>query len=178
MSCAGFVLAGGASSRMGRDKALLPLGGATMVQEIASRVRGAAGNVTMIGSPYKYGNLGLTVVADEIENCGPLGGLYTALRLTDADWNLLVACDMPNVTEGFLKQLIQAAEGSNFDAVVPEIDRKIDPLCAVYHRRLAEAAESAIHHKLFKMQDFVSTLRTFYWRVADPRPLQNVNTSA
>ncbi len=174
----GFVLVGGASRRMGRDKALLPLGDLTMVEQIAARVSAAAGNVTLIGSPQKYGHLGLAVIADEIENCGPLGGLYTALRHTEADWNILVACDMPDVTEAFLRQLIGAAEASGADCLVPEIDGKIDPLCAVYHRRLLAATESAIHRKLFKMQDFVSTLRTSYWRVTDPEPLLNVNTPA
>jgi molybdopterin-guanine dinucleotide biosynthesis protein A len=133
---------------MGRDKALLPLGGSTMVEQIAAQVRGAAGNVTLIGSPEKYGHLGFKVVPDEIENCGPLGGLYTALRLTKADWNVLVACDMPGVTADFLRQLFDAADG---DCVVPEIDGKIDPLCAVYHARVAVAAELAIHRKLLKM---------------------------
>ena len=174
----GFVLVGGASRRMGRDKALLPLAGATMVEQIAAKVRAAAGNVTLIGSPEKYGHLGLPVVPDEIENCGPLGGLYTALRLSESEWNLIVACDMPHITEAFLKQLIESAEASGADCMVPEIDGKVDPLCAVYHGSLVRAAETAIHRKLLKMQDFVSTLRTSYWRVTDPRPLQNVNTPA
>jgi molybdopterin-guanine dinucleotide biosynthesis protein A len=175
---AGFVLVGGASRRMGRDKALLPLDGTTMVEQIASRVRNASGSVTLIGPPEKYGRLRLPVVPDEIGNCGPIGGLYTALHLTKADWNVLVACDMPHVTEIFLRQLIEAAEASGSDCVVPEIDGKIDPLCAIYHRRLLPAAESAIHRKLFKMQDFISTLRASYWRVTDPRALENMNTPA
>ena len=174
----GFVLVGGASRRMGRDKALLPLGGATMVEQIATRVQAAAGNVTLIGSPHKYGHLGLPVIPDEIANCGPLGGLFTALRNTQTDWNLLVACDMPDVTEAFLRQLIETAEGSDADCVVPEIDGRVDPLCAVYHRHVLDRADSAINRKLLKMQDFVSTLRTIYWRVTDPQPLQNVNTPA
>jgi molybdenum cofactor guanylyltransferase len=178
MTRSGFVLVGGASRRMGRDKALLPLGTRTMVEEIAARVRGAAGKVTLIGAPEKYGHLGFPVVADQVQNCGPLGGLYTALRLTDADWNVLVACDMPHVTEAFLKQLIEAAEETDADCLVPEMNGKIDPLCAVYHRRLVTAAESAINRKLFKMQDFVSTLRAFYWPLTDPAPLVNVNTPA
>ena len=161
---------------MGRDKALLPLQGATMVERIAAQVNAAAGNVTLIGRPEKYGHLGFPVVSDEIENCGPLGGLYTALRLGRADWNLLVACDMPNVTEAFLSQLFDAAEASDSDCLVPEINGKTDPLCAVYHRRLVTATESAVRRKLFKMQDFVSTLSTTYWHVTDPTPLVNVNT--
>ena len=176
MTRSGFVLVGGASWRMGRDKALLPLGGSTMVEQIAAQVRAAAGNATLIGPVHKYASLNLPIVPDAIENCGPLGGLYTALRVTSADWNVLVACDMPGVTGVFLKQLFAAAEASQADCLVPESAGKIHPLCAVYHRRLAPAAESAIHHKLFKMQDFIASLRTFRWPVPDPRPLRNVNT--
>jgi molybdenum cofactor guanylyltransferase len=164
---------------MGRDKALLPVGGSTMVEAIAAQVRAAAGNVTLIGSPGKYGHLGIPVVPDIIENCGPLGGLYTALCETDGGWSLVVACDMPRVTEAFLRQLFEAAEASAVDCLVPEIDGKAEPLCAVYHgANVAPAARTAIDRKLFKMQDFVSTLCTTYWRVTDPRPLLNANTPA
>jgi molybdenum cofactor guanylyltransferase len=176
MTRSGFVLVGGASWRMGRDKALLPLGGSTMVEQIAAQVRAAAGNATLIGPVHKYAHLNLPVVPDAIENCGPLGGLFTALRITSADWNVLVACDMPGVTGVFLKQLFAAAEASQADCLVPESAGKIHPLCAVYHRRLAPAAESAIHHKLFKMQDFISTIRTSRWPVPDARLLDNLNT--
>lgn len=172
----GFVLVGGASSRMGRDKALLPLGGATMVEQIASIVRSAAGNVTLIGPLHQYANMGFPIVPDAVEKCGPIGGLYTALLCSTSDWNLIVACDMPDITEPFLKQLLAASEASDADCVVPEKDGKIHPLCAVYHRRLLPAAESAIHHKLFKMQDFISTLRAARWPVPDAGPLQNMNT--
>ncbi len=180
MTRSGFVLVGGASRRMGRDKALLPLHGMSMVEVIASKVRAAAGTVTLIGPVEKYEHLGFPIVPDAIENCGPIGGLYTALRQTSADWNILVACDMPDLTEAFLKQLLAAAEASDTDCLVPEIDGKIHPLCALYHRRLAAVAEAAINRKLFKMQDFISTLRTFRWSVPDlflkDGPLHNVNT--
>ena len=175
MTHAGFVLVGGASRRMGRDKALLPLHGASMLETIAAQVQAAAGSVTLIGPVQKYAHLGFSILPDAVENCGPLGGLYTALH-QGADWNLLVACDLPDLTEAFLKQLLTAAEASDADCLVPEIDGKIHPLCAVYHRRLLGAAESAIQRKLFKMQDFVSTLRASRWPVPDPRPLHNINT--
>lgn len=173
MTRAGFVLVGGASRRMGRDKALLPLGGATMVEEIAAKVRRVTGNVALIGPVEKYAHLGLPLIPDAVENCGPIGGLYTALLHTRSDWNVLVACDMPDVTELFLKELLAEAESSDMDCVVPESSGRFDPLCAVYHRRVATAAKSAIQRKLFKMQDFVSTLRTRPWPAA---PLCNVNT--
>ena len=163
---------------MGRDKALLPLGTGTMVEQIASAVLKAAGNVTILGPVERYAHLGFPVVPDKIVNCGPIGGLYTALSITEADWNVFVACDMPHVSPEFLIQLLDAAEAADADCLVPETAGKLDPLCAVYHRRVGPAAESAIRRKLFKMQDFISALRTFRWPVPDARPLSNVNTPA
>src|SRR5438270_4435707 len=94
---AGFVLTGGRSSRMGRDKALLPVGGSgpaggfTMVERTAELVRAAADSVTLIGMPERYAHLALPVVADVVEDCGPIGGVLTALTVTQADSNLIVA---------------------------------------------------------------------------------------
>ena len=175
---AGFVLAGGGSTRMGRDKALLPAGGETLLDRTAKMVCDAAGSVTVIGPPARYASLGYPVVADKVENCGPLGGVYTALAITEADWNLIVACDMPELTADLLETLFRAAESSSAAAIVPESAGGLDPLCAVYHRRCAAPALAAIRHKIFKMHDFLSTLPMARLRLADPGPLRNVNTPA
>jgi molybdenum cofactor guanylyltransferase len=173
---AGFVLAGGRSSRMGRDKALLPLNGSTLLDQVARSVLLAAGSVTLIGSPEKYGSLGYTVIPDRVPECGPLGGVYTALSATTAEWNLIVACDMPDVTTGFLKGLLRAAKTCGADCLVPETASGLDPLCAVYHRRCEPLAASAITHNILKMHDFISRLHTAKWPVSDPALLENVNT--
>lgn len=163
---------------MGRDKALLPLDGSTMIETIAGRVLRAAGSATIIGPVEKYAHFGFPVVPDAVENRGPLGGLYTALLHTRAEWNLIVACDMPVLTEEFLKRLVEAAAACGADCLAPVAGGKTDPLCAVYHARVLPAARSAIDRKLLKMQDFVSTLHTSLWPVSDPQPLMNVNTPA
>jgi molybdopterin-guanine dinucleotide biosynthesis protein A len=104
---------------MGRDKALLPWKRSTLIQSVAGEVFHAAGNVNLIGSPERYGNLGFPVISDQIEGCGPLGGLHAALNATSAEWNLVVACDMPAVTRELLEELLSAAESSGADALVP-----------------------------------------------------------
>lgn len=178
MERAGYLLIGGQSSRMGRDKALLPLGSTTLAAHTATQIREAAGNVTLIGPPERYAHLGFPVVPDAIPGCGPLGGLLTALRSTSADWNLIVACDMPHLTTTFLGQLFDAAEASDPDCLVPESDGRRHPLCAVYHRRALPAVENAFARKLFKMHAFIATLRAESWPVLDPDLLRNVNTPA
>ena len=173
---AGFVLTGGSSSRMGRDKALLPIEGSLLVERTAERVRAAAGNVTLIGAPRRYRHLGLAVVPDLLEDCGPIGGLHTALKMTHADWNLLVACDMPGVTTEFLSELLAVAKQRGSACLVPKTESGLHPLCAVYHRRASDAVEFAIEHKLFKMHDLLKSLGAVSWPVADSTMLENVNT--
>ena len=173
---AGFVLTGGRSSRMGRDKALLPIEGSVLVKRTAERVRAAAGSVTLIGAPERYAHLGYQVAPDLVEDCGPMGGLYTALQTTRADWNLLVACDMPGITSEFLGELLDAAKARASACLVPQTESGLHPLCAVYHRRAERAVASAIERKLFKMHDLLKILGAVPWPVADASMLENVNT--
>jgi len=173
---AGFVLAGGRSSRMGRDKALLPYGDSTLLQQVAARVQQVVGNVTVIGSPSRYAALGLPVAADLVEGLGPMGGLYTALTITTLEWNLLVACDLPGMSAQLLNALLNAAETCGRPALVPESPRGREPLCAVYHKSLVPQLVNAIDHKLLKMQDFVSRIGAAWWPVSDASAFQNVNT--
>lgn len=170
---AGFVLAGGRSSRMGRDKALLPVGQETMLARTCRLVHDAAGSVTLIAPPDRYP--GYRAVADQIEHCGPLAGLYTALSITPADWNLIVSCDLPNLTAALLDQLLARAARTAADAVVAQTAAGLEPLCAVYHRRSLAAARACLDRKILKMHDFLSTL-PFEPVPADPRAVANVNT--
>jgi molybdenum cofactor guanylyltransferase len=163
---------------MGRDKAMLPLGEGTLAGSIAGRVSEASGNVTLIGPPDRYGGLGYRVIPDLIPDAGPLGGVYTALTDSQADWNLIVACDMPDVTAGLFEELFRAAEGSAADCVVPGKSGQLHPLCAVYHRRCRLQAADAIRRNSKKMHDFVSHLHTVVWTPDDFAPLANINTLA
>lgn len=181
-SRAGFVLVGGNSSRMGRDKALLEFQGETLAARVAECVRQAAGSVTLIGPPERYRELGYNVIADRAPGLGPLGGVYTALHATHSEWNLIVAVDMPLITLDLLAALLEDAESgaSTADCVIPEHAGAegplLEPLCAVYQRRCAQAARRAIDRNILKMHDFVSHLRLRTHAVKDPAALRNVNT--
>ena len=102
---AGYVLVGGRSSRMGRDKAMLPFHGATLAQWIAKQVAEAAGSAMLVGNAS-------TGIADLYPSEGPVGGILTALAHSDADWNLIVACDMPQADAPFLRRLLDAARSA------------------------------------------------------------------
>ncbi|HUE21318.1 MAG TPA: molybdenum cofactor guanylyltransferase [Bryobacteraceae bacterium] len=177
MSKAGFVLAGGKSSRMGRDKALLPFRDGALAGHVAAAVEAAAGSVTLIGNPQKYGHLGYAVLPDRSPGAGPVGGIETALGNTAADWNLVVACDMPAISAEFLRGLLDAAERVNADALVPAgPSGRLEPLSAVYHRRCLTALRAALEAGVRKVTDALAGLEVARWPVDDAAWFENVNT--
>jgi len=178
MQASGFVLAGGASRRMGRDKALLPYGGRTLVEHVAKTVSEAVGFVTVIGDPDRLPHLGVPVVPDELPGCGPASGIYTALRITQTEWNVLVACDMPAVTADILRELLRRAETTERKCVAAVGPYgQPEPLCAAYHRRCLPALTRAIRDKQLRMRDFVKEIGAV-WVSVDNAALANVNTPA
>ncbi len=176
VSRAGFVLVGGRSTRMGRDKALLPFAGSTLAARVAAQVASAAGCVTLVG-PMSYGRLGFSVTPDIFPGEGPLGGILTALQVTTADWNLVVACDMPAVSAGFLRELLAAAENLDADALVPASPGgRLEPLCAVYHRRSRQVLNHAFANGVRKIATALESVHMMRFPVAELAPFQNVNT--
>jgi molybdopterin-guanine dinucleotide biosynthesis protein A len=138
------ILAGGKSTRMGTDKALVEFQGRTLLARSLDLARALSANVRIVGSRDKFAQFA-PVVEDEFPNCGPLGGIHAALRSSHTDLNLVLAVDMPFVTQPLLQYLIaQARETPGVMAVVPRWDAGWQPLCAVYRRKFAVAAEQAL----------------------------------
>jgi molybdenum cofactor guanylyltransferase len=158
---AGFILAGGESSRMGRDKALLELGGMPLILRTARLVEAAAGPpAVVIGNSKAYERLGLRLIADDWPGAGPLGGIATALHASGAPWSLVVACDLPYLNRDWLDYLIARALASQMDAVVPMNALGAEPLCAVYHKRAEPAIRSALERGTRKVTDGLKDVRT------------------
>jgi molybdopterin-guanine dinucleotide biosynthesis protein A len=143
-TCTGFVLAGGHSSRMGREKALLEINGTPLLVRAALLLQPLCSGVTLVGPPERYQHLGFACVADEHPDLGPLEGILTALGHTDAPWNLITACDLPYLTADWLRYLISRAASSQARVMLPESDSGPEPLCAVYHRDAAAAIRTQI----------------------------------
>lgn len=156
---ASFVLAGGESSRMGRDKSVMGLNGVPLVVGAVRLAGSIAPGAAVIGAPERLAGLGLTVIPDDYPGVGPLGGIATALRATGAPWNLILACDLPYLTEPWLDYLVQRAVVSRLDVVLPMNDRGAEPLCAMYHKRCEPRIRAAIERGTRKVTDGLSGLR-------------------
>jgi len=171
------VLAGGRSSRMGRDKALLPLCGRTLVEHVAAVVKTAARSVILVGNPSLEGSIEYPAIPDLYPGQGPLGGILTVLQHTTADWNLVTACDMPELTPGFLSSLFDAAAHSGAGVLMPAGPSGLpEPLCAVYHRDAREPIHAAFNAGIRKVTAAFDGLRTVVLPVSDIHLFQNVNT--
>jgi len=156
---AGFVLAGGASSRMGRAKALLEIGGVPLLVRTVRLVESVAGPATVIGRPGAYESIGLRAIDDDVPGAGPLGAIATALRASSAPWNLVVACDLPYLTREWLEYVAKRALASSADAVLPINARGAEPLCAAYHKRGEAAIRAALARGVRKVTDGLRDLR-------------------
>jgi molybdopterin-guanine dinucleotide biosynthesis protein A len=139
----GFVLAGGKSARMGRDKALLPWQGQTLLERALGATRAVASVTRIVGSKAKFESYG-SVVEDIFPERGPLGGIHAALSDSDRELNLVLAVDLPFVTAELLAYLIQRAQDSLHMATVPRLQAGWEPLCAVYRREFVKVAEDAL----------------------------------
>jgi molybdopterin-guanine dinucleotide biosynthesis protein A len=138
-----FVLAGGKSSRMGCDKALVELGGRTLLERTLGLASEVASGVRVVGDPVKYGSFG-ALVADVYPERGPLGGIHAALVSTNTDLNLVLATDLPFLQMKFLRFLIATARANEALVTVPQLGRYFEPLCAVYRKEFASVAAAAL----------------------------------
>ena len=170
----GFVLTGGQSSRMGRDKALLELRGRPMVLYVAESVVRATLSVTLVGSKERYASLGLPVVEDLVPGQGPLSGIHAALKESRTPLNLIVGCDMPFLDPAFLEHLLMVAAASDAEVTLPEtLDSGVAALCAVYHRDALPPVEQALQEGERKLSRVHERLRV---RRLGPEEWEKFNT--
>lgn len=181
----GFILAGGKSERMGRPKGLLPFAGKPLVRHLAQLLEVTGEPAVIIGPPGDYGGLGLRVIPDDRRDAGPLGGIATALRVSDCAWNLIVGCDLPFLTTDWLEHLIQRATDSPADAVLPLNEQGLEPLCAMYRKRIEPDLTAALSRGVRKITDglaklTIETIAPAEWKRFDPRGrlFKNINTPA
>ena len=164
----GFILVGGVSRRMGRDKAQLAFGGRTLLERVTGALGAATSSMALVGARQKYAGLSLPNVADVHPAWGALGGIHAALSASKSDWILVVACDLPFVTRELFERLKTFA-GEAVDAVVPtQPDGRPQPLCALYRRnRCLAEAEKLIANGEHTPRALLAIVRTRYVQVSE-----------
>jgi molybdopterin-guanine dinucleotide biosynthesis protein A len=139
----GFILAGGRSQRMGRDKAQVPWQDRTLLTRAIIEMKAASTTVCIVGGGGSNKVAGTVVLPDISPGAGPMGGLYTALHHSETDWNLVLAVDLPLVNADFLRFLITQLQENNL-AIVPETGGHLQPLCGAYRRGFLPKIQQAL----------------------------------
>lgn len=138
-----FVLAGGQSTRMGREKALLEVGGRTLLERALQLALSVAAEAMVVGSRGEFERYG-RLLEDVYPERGPLGGIHAALWASPTDLNLILAVDTPFLEARFLEFLVAQARESGAVVTVPRTADGFHPLAAVYRRAFRETAEQAL----------------------------------
>ncbi len=170
-----FILAGGKSARMGTNKAFVILDGRTLLARALDVARSVTSDVRIVGDAAKFSAFA-PVVEDIFPGSGPLGGIHAALRISPTDLNVILAIDVPFVPPALLQYLISRARNSALATVtVTETAGRLQPLCAVYRREFADAAERALRAGRYKIDALFESAHT---QVIAENELENAGFSS
>lgn len=161
----GIVLAGGHSSRMGVNKALLHLqkDGPTLIELVVAAVKPLVAQLTVVtNTPETYIWLQLPTLTDNYPYLGPLAGLEAGLAATSFDYNIVVGCDMPYLVPALLQYLVAQVQ-PEVQAIVP-IDNNgvLVPLCAVYSRKALPVVRQQLQSGRYKLLELLDKIGVSY----------------
>jgi molybdopterin-guanine dinucleotide biosynthesis protein A len=187
---AAYLMAGGGSTRFGRDKALAEFSGEPMLARMLKLMTEFGENAKVVAAPGKYSEFGATIVEDHWPGEGPLGGIVTALAHTRentpaCEWNLVVSCDMPFLTREWLAYLLERAEKSEAQVVLAHSENGPEPLCACWRTNAMEILRTAFEDGVRRVTQGIALLRAEVldeadWKRFDSegRLFWNMNTAA
>ena len=179
----GIILAGGVSRRLNyRNKALLKIGRKSVIQHIIAALSEVTDDILLVtNSPDDFEHLGLPMFADILPGSGSLGGIYTGLRVSKTQYNLILACDIPFIQPCLLTFLIEQKKG--YDVALPVTPDGYQPTCAVYSKSCIQPIETQIHDGNLKIADFFPNVSVNRINLSAPHPCYepkmffNINTS-
>jgi molybdopterin-guanine dinucleotide biosynthesis protein A len=178
----GVILAGGLSTRYGKNKAFLEIEGARLIDRIAEKMQNIFTRVLLVTNEKQdYGYLGLPLIEDRIKGLGPIGGIYTGLMSISGEGGFFVACDMPFLNEQLVRYMVEVQD--HHAAVVPCVGNEIEPLHALYTTTCLGPIRRLIESRQYQVRLFYQSVSVRYVteneirRFAQPRnAFHNINT--
>ena len=157
----GIILAGGKSSRYGRNKALIEIDGVPLIERVIRVLQDLFESVVLItNTPEEYSRFHLPMKHDIIKGLGPLGGIYTALHSITEEYGFFVACDIPFLNPDLVTHMIEQREA--YDVVVPKIGWKIEALHALYRKTCLPEVERLIRNHQYQVIRFFDRVSVRY----------------
>ena len=179
----GIVLAGGKSSRMGKDKGTCSFKNKPLVEYAIEALKPFCGEILLSANNIDaYNKYSYEVIPDEISSIGPLGGMFTCLKKSKTRHNIILSCDTPFITEELIKHIIENIDSEN-EVVAPlHQPNFIEPLCAYYNKDLIPVFEKCIKNKDYKLLKLIKSVDLKTLKIDssldffNPKLFNNLNT--
>ncbi len=176
------ILAGGKSTRMKQDKALVKINNKTLLNKQIDKLSSIF-NEIIISANTNY-NCNYNIIKDIHKDKGPIGGIYSILKKINTEKAFIIAVDMPYITQNIITKLINNC--SNYDITIPIINNKTEPTCAIYSTKCINIIEKQLQLNNYKLTNFISMCKTNYVNFAEndliyfknlnyPEDLANIN---
>ena len=157
----GVILAGGKSSRFGKNKALEKIDGVPLIERVIRVMQSVFQHLILVtNNPAEYSYLELPMYGDLINDLGPLGGVYTALTVIPDNTGFFVACDMPFLNRDLILHMVEALD--DFDAVVPRISGELETLHTLYSKRCLPSIRRLIDLRKYQIGMFFPEVSVCY----------------
>lgn len=180
MSYSGIILAGGQSTRMGQDKALMEFDGIPMIQHIANTLKAFTNEIIVASNNPVHHQFGDCGVLDNFPNSGPMAGIEAGLSQSRNDLSIVISCDAPFVNELVIEKLIEAEKkaGEMTEAVVASCGTQIHPLIGIYRKSSLDIIRTRLQEGQLRMMDLLVGLNVKYieFPKTDIKNFLNLNT--
>jgi molybdopterin-guanine dinucleotide biosynthesis protein A len=153
----GVILAGGTSSRMGKNKALIEINGKSLIKLVSEKLKQVFNQVIIIANDSRsYEHLGLEIFPDVYEQCGPLGGIHAAFDHSGSSSLFVSACDTPFISPDLIRYILSFP--SPKFVKIPIADGYEHPLCGIYHREIFPELVRRLEQRDLKLMDFLNNV--------------------
>ena len=173
-----FILCGGKSSRMQSEKGLVKFKNKPFIQWVIDAIKPITNNIFLVTDNPDYSFFGYTSVADVYKDKGPIGGIYSALNRSETEYNLILSCDVPNISTSVIQKYLINKMTNNHDVTFLSEDKNIYPLIAIYNKRLVPKFFDAITSDKLKLVSLLNELdcQNIKVKAEDFEFLKNINT--
>jgi len=171
-----IILAGGKSTRMGTDKALLKFKGKTFVEILYDNLKDNFVDVIISSNNPEVKIAGVKIISDEIKNIGPMGGIYTCIKHSKTELNFIVSVDTPFASSKLASEIISKSD--DYDIAIVRCNNKTNPIIGIYSKNILPILGQEINSKAYKMMKFLEKTnhKIIQLNKSYKKDLQNINT--
>jgi molybdopterin-guanine dinucleotide biosynthesis protein A len=171
------ILCGGKSSRMQSEKGLVLYKNKPFIEHIIDAVLPITSKIQLITNCSDYDYLKYDTIKDIIIDKGPIGGIYSALKHSATELNLILSCDIPLISTKIIQELIEK-HNSNFDVSIFEETNRVHPLIGIYSKKVLPILKKSIESNELKMMHFISKLNHQLIWIEDENKQQFLNINS